>query len=229
MKQLAEEPGGQSYADALRKLFGLDPKAVEAVTRADVATDPTRRRCVMTAALRLGTRRSALAIAQSELVAADAHRAHRPGRRAGPGHDVRRHLPRGARPDRRHRRLRLRAARRAARRRRRPRRALAQGPADRRRRRHPARRGPAARGPARRAGGPRRARPGRAARRLPGRHRLAATGRPAARPRPRPRGRGRARQRRHPAPAGRATARSTPSSWPAPGSPGSAGSTPSPR
>ena len=41
VKQLAGEPGGQSYADALNKLFGLDPKAVEAVTRADVATDPT--------------------------------------------------------------------------------------------------------------------------------------------------------------------------------------------
>jgi glutamyl-tRNA reductase len=41
VKQLAEEPGGQSYADALNKLFGLDPKAVEAVTRADVASDPT--------------------------------------------------------------------------------------------------------------------------------------------------------------------------------------------
>ena len=41
VKQLTEEPGGQSYADALNKLFGLDPKAVEAVTRADVATDPT--------------------------------------------------------------------------------------------------------------------------------------------------------------------------------------------
>ena len=39
VKQLAEEPGGQSYADALNKLFGLDPKAVEAVTRADVSPD----------------------------------------------------------------------------------------------------------------------------------------------------------------------------------------------
>jgi glutamyl-tRNA reductase len=36
VKQLAEEPGGQSYADALTKLFGLDPKAIEAMTRADV-------------------------------------------------------------------------------------------------------------------------------------------------------------------------------------------------
>jgi glutamyl-tRNA reductase len=41
VKELAGEPGGQSYADALNKLFGLDPKAVEAVTRADVTTDPT--------------------------------------------------------------------------------------------------------------------------------------------------------------------------------------------
>lgn len=39
VKQLAGEPGGQAYADALGKLFGLDPAAVEAVTRADL-TDP---------------------------------------------------------------------------------------------------------------------------------------------------------------------------------------------
>ncbi|MCY7373083.1 MAG: glutamyl-tRNA reductase [Spirochaetaceae bacterium] len=41
VKQLAGEPGGQSYADALSKLFGLDPAEVEAVTRADLsdATD----------------------------------------------------------------------------------------------------------------------------------------------------------------------------------------------
>ena len=39
VKQLAEEPGGQSYADALTKLFDLDPAAVEAVTRADVAAE----------------------------------------------------------------------------------------------------------------------------------------------------------------------------------------------
>jgi glutamyl-tRNA reductase len=37
VKQLAGEPGGHAYADALSKLFGLDPAAVEAVTRADVA------------------------------------------------------------------------------------------------------------------------------------------------------------------------------------------------
>jgi glutamyl-tRNA reductase len=41
VKQLAGEPGGQSYADALSKLFGLDPAAVEAVTRADIEVDPT--------------------------------------------------------------------------------------------------------------------------------------------------------------------------------------------
>ena len=43
VKELAEEPGGQSYADALRELFDLDPAAVEAVTRADVAELPRRR------------------------------------------------------------------------------------------------------------------------------------------------------------------------------------------
>jgi glutamyl-tRNA reductase len=36
VKQLAEEPGGQSYADALSRLFDLDPKQVEAVTRAEI-------------------------------------------------------------------------------------------------------------------------------------------------------------------------------------------------
>jgi glutamyl-tRNA reductase len=36
VKQLAEEPGGQSYADALTRLFDLDPKTVEAVTRAEI-------------------------------------------------------------------------------------------------------------------------------------------------------------------------------------------------
>jgi glutamyl-tRNA reductase len=40
VKQLAEEPGGQSYAEALSKLFDLDLKDVEAVTRADVSTEP---------------------------------------------------------------------------------------------------------------------------------------------------------------------------------------------
>ncbi len=36
VKELAEEPGGQSYADALSKLFGLDARAIEAITRVDV-------------------------------------------------------------------------------------------------------------------------------------------------------------------------------------------------
>ncbi len=35
VKELAGSPGGDSYAAALRELFDLDPKAVEAVTRAD--------------------------------------------------------------------------------------------------------------------------------------------------------------------------------------------------
>ncbi|WP_051951257.1 glutamyl-tRNA reductase [Actinacidiphila yeochonensis] len=37
VKQLAGEPGGAGYADALRELFDLDPQAVAAVSRADSA------------------------------------------------------------------------------------------------------------------------------------------------------------------------------------------------
>jgi glutamyl-tRNA reductase len=44
VKELASAPGGEDYAAALRVLFDLDPRAVEAVTRADTdplaATDP---------------------------------------------------------------------------------------------------------------------------------------------------------------------------------------------
>jgi glutamyl-tRNA reductase len=36
VKELASAPGGEDYAAALRVLFDLDPRAVEAVTRADV-------------------------------------------------------------------------------------------------------------------------------------------------------------------------------------------------
>jgi glutamyl-tRNA reductase len=39
VKELAEEPGGDSYAEALRELFALDPSATEAVARADVALE----------------------------------------------------------------------------------------------------------------------------------------------------------------------------------------------
>ncbi|MEU1157205.1 glutamyl-tRNA reductase, partial [Streptomyces sp. NPDC005918] len=35
VKQLASEPGGAGYADALRTLFDLDPQTVAAVSRAD--------------------------------------------------------------------------------------------------------------------------------------------------------------------------------------------------
>ncbi|PWI45579.1 glutamyl-tRNA reductase [Streptomyces sp. ICBB 8177] len=43
-KQLAGEPGGAGYADALRELFDLDPQAVVAVSRADAVgpNDPNR-------------------------------------------------------------------------------------------------------------------------------------------------------------------------------------------
>ncbi|GAA1881005.1 glutamyl-tRNA reductase [Streptantibioticus ferralitis] len=43
VKQLAGEPGGAGYADALRELFDLDPQAVAAVSRAD-SGDPNRDR-----------------------------------------------------------------------------------------------------------------------------------------------------------------------------------------
>ena len=36
VKELAEEPDGRSYADALSKLFGLDARAIEAITRVDI-------------------------------------------------------------------------------------------------------------------------------------------------------------------------------------------------
>lgn len=40
VKELAAGPGGDTYADALRELFDLDPTAPEAVTRADLGADP---------------------------------------------------------------------------------------------------------------------------------------------------------------------------------------------
>ena len=39
VKELAESPGGDSYAEALRELFALDPAATEVVTRADVVIE----------------------------------------------------------------------------------------------------------------------------------------------------------------------------------------------
>jgi glutamyl-tRNA reductase len=39
VKELAAAPGGDSYADALRRLFDLDPKAPVAVARADMSAD----------------------------------------------------------------------------------------------------------------------------------------------------------------------------------------------
>jgi glutamyl-tRNA reductase len=39
VKELAEEPGGDSYADVLRELFALNPSATEAVARAAVVVE----------------------------------------------------------------------------------------------------------------------------------------------------------------------------------------------
>jgi glutamyl-tRNA reductase len=44
VKELAAAPGGDSYADALRELFDLDPKAPEAVARADVNVETVNAR-----------------------------------------------------------------------------------------------------------------------------------------------------------------------------------------
>jgi glutamyl-tRNA reductase len=44
VKQLAGEPGGAGYADALRELFDLDPQAVAAMGSAPGATEPNRGR-----------------------------------------------------------------------------------------------------------------------------------------------------------------------------------------
>ena len=43
VKQLASAPGGDSYAEALRELFELDPQAVEAVAGCRVAHRGRRR------------------------------------------------------------------------------------------------------------------------------------------------------------------------------------------
>jgi glutamyl-tRNA reductase len=45
IKELASAPGGEDYAIALRVLFDLDPRAVEAVTRADVDPLATTEAC----------------------------------------------------------------------------------------------------------------------------------------------------------------------------------------
>ncbi|MBC9730200.1 glutamyl-tRNA reductase [Streptomyces sp. TRM68367] len=44
VKQLAAEPGGAGYADALRTLFDLDPETVASISRADDSSDSTTRK-----------------------------------------------------------------------------------------------------------------------------------------------------------------------------------------
>jgi glutamyl-tRNA reductase len=41
VKQLAGEPGGEGYADALSKLFGLDQAAIDAVTQVHIEERPS--------------------------------------------------------------------------------------------------------------------------------------------------------------------------------------------
>ena len=73
VKELAESPGGDRYAEALHELFELDPRKAQAVsapgTRRAARPEPPDGPAPVTAALRVGTRRSALALAQSGEVA----------------------------------------------------------------------------------------------------------------------------------------------------------------
>lgn len=48
VKELAGEPGGAGYADALRTLFDLDPQTVAAVSRADRRNDPNDQNATQT-------------------------------------------------------------------------------------------------------------------------------------------------------------------------------------
>ena len=186
--------------------------------RAARAMTPARAR-----PLRIGTRPSALAVAQSELVAARLRAAGHPAELVTVS-TPRRPLVRPD-PHARRRRVRLAAARRAGRRRGRRRGALLQGPADRARPAADARRGPAAGGPPRRAGRPRRQGARRAAAGIDGRHGLPAPDRPARGARAGSRTGADPGQRRHPARQGRARASWTPWWSPRPGCAGSDAST----
>ena len=178
--------------------------------------------------LRLGTRGSALALAQSgafadaltaatgepvELVeiVTDGDRSSRAGAAA------------------RRRRLRLRAARGAARQGDRLRRPLVQGPADAAGRRADHRRGPAARRPARRPDLARRSDCWPSSAPAPGSAPGPRAGSPSCTRSAAASSRAVARQRRHPAAQGRRRATSTRSSWPPPACAGSAGPARSPR
>ena len=68
VKELTEAPAGLSYAEALRELFGLDRAAPAAVTATPLTLEDDDAGEVT--ALRLGTRASALAMAQSGGIAA---------------------------------------------------------------------------------------------------------------------------------------------------------------
>ncbi len=70
VKELASSPDGEEYAAALRVLFDLDPRTVDAVTRAEVESpNSTGGEPVNSEPLRLGSRKSPMAIAQSGDVA----------------------------------------------------------------------------------------------------------------------------------------------------------------
>jgi len=109
VKQLAGEPGGAGYADALRELFDLDPQAVAAVSpgglpgHALCESRPMnewdarhRRGWRERRSARLGTRRSRLAMVQSAQVRGRGHAVDRPPSGTGGDHHLRGHLAGGA-------------------------------------------------------------------------------------------------------------------------------------
>ena len=102
VKQLASAPGGDSYAEALRELFELDPQAVDAVAGSELPRATTRlparcRRdrvsaCPLTRAkpsIRIGTRGSLLATTQAGII----RDALRPRDASRTGHDRHRRRP----------------------------------------------------------------------------------------------------------------------------------------
>ena len=227
VKELAEEPGGDSYAEALRELFALDPSATEAVARAAVVVESSRGRRHDGAApwTPCGSAPAAPRWRSRSPARSPSASRRRPRRRAGRGRHRRRPLrgrgrrasaaPGSSSPSCASGCSTATSTSRST-----PTRTCRPSPPTAR-----AGGGAAPGRPARRARRARRFDARRAARRHPRRHRFAAPGGAAARARVRPRGRADPRQRRHPAAARSPTVTSTPSSSPPPGCSGSAAST----
>ena len=117
VKELAEEPAGLAYAEALHALFDLDPARYREVVVADVHAVEVDGGATVTAradACRAAGHPPQRARARpGEAGGRRAHGGHRARGRAGRGHHGRRHVDGAADPARRHRGVRVGAARRA--------------------------------------------------------------------------------------------------------------------